>query len=446
MGFFDWLFGNSNRQKQLEEQWKAAEQRKELEEAEHQKRIQLASYQEVEKQKKLREAKALEEQAKREAKIQQEQTQRDHQKRELEYKQRQTKIQEELKAQLEKKANQLKEKADRKHQAEILAQQKLEQEKQVVEIRLQEQKAVETKKYEEEQRKRLIAEQQVQQENVEKQQVITHRLSLQESGTSYAQDMATVLQPVPNFWKMYEYNVSSTLHIPGWELLNSLSNGTAIIQESQTLTNYVAAYGGHHFYKLLTSYNALFPLLPENAKFEILDYGCGQALASLVFYDHMIRRNQNFQVSRITLIEPSQLALKRGILKLNYFIGYKNHHCDVVEVNKSLNSLDISDIQTSPETIKIHLFSNILDVTAFDYRALAEKIKESQKGINYCICVSPANFSAESRISAFQKCFANTNIPCVSGELQGKIFRQANKRWLENHSVKMFQRIFRYDA
>ena len=399
MGLFDWLFGKSKKQLEPEEKQRLERWRQQLQKQDEERKQQLEQTQRAE------------------AKLKQER-ERQHA----------------VKA-LEEKARQQQKAADERAKQQREAEQRVKQEAQARREREQEQQR----------QAQLQAELKAQQE-ADKQRIRQHRFALQESGTDYAQEIATVLQPVPNFWKLYEHNVLSTMHIPGWDLLNSLNNGTAIIQELQTLSNYVAAYGGHHYFKLITAYNALFPLLPENAKVDILDYGCGQALATLVFYDHMIRSNKNFQVNQITLIEPSKIAVKRGILKLNHFIDYKNHVCAVREVNKALNDLEMSDITTPPDNIKIHLFSNILDVTDFDYTALAEKIKKTQKGINYCICVSPANYTAQNRIVSFQNCFSNTNIPCFSGGLQGKIFRQANKRWIDNHDVTMFQRIFRYNA
>ncbi len=289
---------------------------------------------------------------------------------------------------------------------------------------------------------RQQAQQQQQRLALQRQQFKTNRLALQETGTDYANAISNLMQPTPSFWRIYEYNVSKTTHLSVNQILNN-NNGVAIIQNSQNLINYIAAYAGMHYHKLQTSFTTIFSQLPNNAQINIVDYGCGQALATIAFYDYAIRHNKNFQVDKIILIEPSDIALKRGILKLNYFIDYTNQHTEISKVNKSLDQLLNNDLITSNTNIKIHLLSNILDVDSFNYIQLANKIRATQRGINYFICVSPDRFNALNRIVGFQNCFNQQNIPCETGTLYKKIYRVANQRWIEAHQITMVQKIFR---
>jgi hypothetical protein len=270
----------------------------------------------------------------------------------------------------------------------------------------------------------------------------SERIALQEKQSAYSNVVNTLMKPVPNFWKIYEHNISLTAHLHYTAIFDSLSSGTVIIEDPQTLINYMASYGGHHFQKLQTSYNSLFSLLKDNSQIEIIDYGCGQALATNVLYDFMLQNNKNLHVNKVTLIEPSLLALNRGILHLNYFIDHKNQQTKIININKPLDEITENDLKTSEGNIKIHLMSNIIDVVGFDYISLSNKIKKSQKGVNIFICVSPFNGTAQSRIIGFQNCFINQNINCVSEIIYKKAFDVMSRKWNDNYRITMFQRIF----
>jgi hypothetical protein len=270
----------------------------------------------------------------------------------------------------------------------------------------------------------------------------SERIALQEKQSSYSNALNTLMKPVPVFWKIYEHNITLTAHLHYTAIFDSLSSGTVIIEESQTLINYMASYGGHHFQKLQTSYNSLFNLLKDNSQIEIIDYGCGQALATNVLYDFMLQNNKNLHIDKVTLIEPSIRALNRGILHLNYFIDHKNQQTKIVKINKPLDEITENDLKTSEENIKIHLMSNIIDVVGFDYISLSNKIKQSQKGVNIFICVSPFNGTAQSRIIGFQNCFINQNINCVSEIIYKKAFDVMSRKWNDTYRITMFQRIF----
>ena len=270
-----------------------------------------------------------------------------------------------------------------------------------------------------------------------------NRLALQETGTQYATAISNVLQTNPRFWDIYEYNISQTQNLSFGEIWQPLENGVVIINDHHTLTKYITCYGGHHYQKLQTSFVALFPHITANSNIDIVDYGCGQALATTVFYDYMLRNNKNYNVSKVTLIEPSDLALKRGILKLNHFINHKQQNTEVKKVNKKLDEVTEADLTTNNTNIKIHLFSNILDVTSFNLQQLITKIKNTQKGTNYFVCVSPSNGTAQTQITSFQNQFNGTNINCQSEIIYKPAYDIRNRRMDDSYRITMFQRIFK---
>ncbi|MDQ7046622.1 MAG: hypothetical protein Q9M39_03030 [Sulfurovum sp.] len=76
-------------------------------------------------------------------------------------------------------------------------------------------------------------------------------------------------------------------------------------------------------------------------------------------------------------------------------------------VNKDIDSLEEKGLKFYNDNITIHLFSNILDVEFFKLDKLfLEKISNSQKGLNYFICVSPnINDKRNTRLDMFYRYF-----------------------------------------
>lgn len=190
-----------------------------------------------------------------------------------------------------------------------------------------------------------------------------------------------------------EYGIEESDQV--WE---SLGHGTAIIDNKKQLNQYLYSYGKMHHRKLTDAYAELFKDLKDNTKFnnstqiEIIDYGCGQGIASIILLNIFEKFNFPIEnISKITLIEPSQLALERA----DFFL---NKSAKIVKINKYLDDMNTSDIETADSAVKIHLFSNILDMKEgdeygehFSLETLSNNIKSSQSDENYFICVSVRN-------------------------------------------------------
>lgn len=194
-----------------------------------------------------------------------------------------------------------------------------------------------------------------------------------------------------NFVKKLPQEVSSQLHF-------ELNRGGEILQTEAHLHQYIHSYGNMHQAKLNHCFEAIKHLLTElNARnIQIIDYGCGQGIGSIVFID-FIKANhiKNFTISKIRLIEPSEKALKRASLNVKHCLKSINQNKNVLAINKSIDEIDLQDLSTDSSSIKFHIFSNILDVENFNINLLAQKIDNSQKGTNYFICVSPKIWEEE---------------------------------------------------
>ena len=134
---------------------------------------------------------------------------------------------------------------------------------------------------------------------------------------------------------------------------------------------------------------------------EIIDYGCRDGLATLLFLEKFY---SDFKkgISKIKLIEPSSLALKRAR------IISQRYSPNIVHINKKLDDLETKDLETDQSLWKIHLFSNILDVNNFDVDKLFNKITKNT-GKHLFLAVSPhRNFKGGSaRLGQFYNRFIN---------------------------------------
>lgn len=141
-----------------------------------------------------------------------------------------------------------------------------------------------------------------------------------------------------------------------------------------------------------------------NNHIEIVDWGCGQGLASIVLLEYLRNKNITLSIDKIILIEPSEIALKRAALHVRHF----DKQCEKKTVLKDIDSVQFSDIQSNTNAIKIHLFSNILDVDGFSMKNLISLVERTQKGNNYFVCVSPYITDAKTaRIDEFVHHFSS---------------------------------------
>lgn len=167
---------------------------------------------------------------------------------------------------------------------------------------------------------------------------------------------------------------------------------------------YLYSYGRMHYAKLSSAFENI-PFESISNPIEIIDWGCGQGLASFVLKEYMDANGIELDIMSATLIEPSELTLKRASLHTHKLYPAKTV---VKTVCKDFNSLIPHDIQTATKATKIHLFSNILDLseTFFSQSVLINLIEETQRGENYFICVSPYQSDYEAdRVDAFKRHF-----------------------------------------
>ena len=258
--------------------------------------------------------------------------------------------------------------------------------------------------------------------------------------TAYANNVKAAIAPNPTFKAICEFNIQ---HFPsdGYKkYYSSLSNGTAILQTHEQLNAYLACYSDMHRYKLNQTFTELFkdPNL-QGQSIEVVDWGCGQAFASCALIDYIKENNLNLDIFKFNLIEPSNPALLRGEEHIEA-IYQRIPKPETVLINERADNISANQLRTNGNAIKIHLFSNLLDISTLNLQDVANTIKESQSGTNYFVCVSPVNYG---RLKSFYEMFPTSElISTETRSFAAEVFRPSAMRKV-NHSVSRVQFIFK---
>ncbi len=204
------------------------------------------------------------------------------------------------------------------------------------------------------------------------------------------------------------------------EIFWSLQRGVKVLTEQNQLLAYFHSYGKMHQAKMLS---AIKPIEQNELKgeLEIYDWGCGQGLASICFLEYLNVQEIAYSINKFTLIEPSEIAIKRASLHLRKFTA----DTQIITINKDLDSLENNDFESKNFVTKVHLFSNILDIDLFSMNDLIQLIKSNFSGKNIFICASPfvSSFKTE-RIDGFVQSFSDkTNFEIISN------ISQKNGEW-----------------
>jgi len=187
---------------------------------------------------------------------------------------------------------------------------------------------------------------------------------------------------------------------------DNLDSGTRVPSEEAECERYIALYGAHHFHKLYRAFTSTNFQYTEKRNVEVIDWGCGQALATCVLIDYLIEKQIHPDIVAITLMEPSSIALWRGYSFVREMLQSTPwSSCKIQTVNKYMDSLDCSDFTSDPNAIKIHLFSNIIDVENFDLEKLYKLVINCFQGVNRIICTSPYLASRNRRLDSFYNLF-----------------------------------------
>lgn len=187
-------------------------------------------------------------------------------------------------------------------------------------------------------------------------------------------------------------------------LFDSLGRGVNLLDTHEQMCQYLYSYGNMHEAKIQGALNHLEINAYQNKNIQIIDWGCGQGLATICFIDFLKANNIKTDISRVILIEPSGIALERAELHVGAYLD----NAKIFALNKYANEIITEDI-VSDVDVTIHFFSNILDIDSVNVKQLAQTIADAICGEHYFICVGPMNANNQ-RIEAFFNWFQNPEL------------------------------------
>ena len=179
-----------------------------------------------------------------------------------------------------------------------------------------------------------------------------------------------------------------------------LSHGVKLLEDEEELNKYLCAYGEMHKEKINLALESITdPTEFVNKELTIIDWGCGQALATVCFFDYLHGLGLIPNIKKIILVEPSRAAMKRAEFHVSKYVDASK----ISVKNVYLNDIQVDDIATR-DGLVLNFFSNILDIDSVDLNHLSSTIMDAVPADQLHFCVGPQNVGA-SRISRFAELF-----------------------------------------
>ena len=216
------------------------------------------------------------------------------------------------------------------------------------------------------------------------------------------------------------------------ELYNNMCHGTIKLDCEPELNAYMYAFGAMHNAKLKDAFSHLSTNFFNEREIDIIDYGCGQAMGCISYADYLRENNHTQNVRRITLIEPSYIALARAALHSSLLFP----NAEILTINKGFDDLTVSDIEVDSNIPTLHIFSNVLDMGStpnyngvFNLGTFSNLVLEISKGYNEYVITEPlfSDFHRDEQADIFISSLLGINVyyekKCNSGEFV------ANKNW-----------------
>ena len=189
-------------------------------------------------------------------------------------------------------------------------------------------------------------------------------------------------------------------------LYETLNRGVDLLDSEPQMAAYMYSFGRMHQAKLEFAFGKLPKDFLLQGEVDIVDWGCGQALATMCYADFLRQNGYPQKVRTITLVEPSELCLKRAALHASVFFP----DAQIKVVNKFFDDLSDWDINTDSDMPVLHLFSNVLDIQTFCLDGLAEIVSGCINSYAQFVCVGPyfGHSGKDSRMEEFAELLDGT--------------------------------------
>jgi len=202
------------------------------------------------------------------------------------------------------------------------------------------------------------------------------------------------------------------LHGANTGVFDSLKRGVAVLKSEAQLQQYLFSYGLAHGWKLKLALSSLmgFDGFMQEKSIRVIDYGCGQGIATLGLLSELRESQLNAPtINQVVLIEPSTAAIQKAE-------SWVSNSCDnVLALNAGIDQFAGQCFDWQHEA-HVHLLSNILDMAdvAYAMKNLERLVFGALKGTHYFVCVSPHNW--DGRLDSF----------CDIAKKHGRIVEEVN--------------------
>lgn len=210
------------------------------------------------------------------------------------------------------------------------------------------------------------------------------------------------------------------------KLYKDLERGKGVLDDDDHLNMYLHSFGKMHKAKLDMAFNNMSGADVFGEEVEVFDWGCGQGTATICLLDFLKENHIAPNIKQIYLVDPSSAATKRASDVINCF----NPTYNVGIIIKDFDSLEASDFKRT-NIRKVHLFSNILDVEAFDLAKFIHLFQQVFGSENYFICVGPY-YSNNRRVDEF--------VAATAPDVMYATLNKEREAWLGTWTISM--RIF----
>lgn len=185
-------------------------------------------------------------------------------------------------------------------------------------------------------------------------------------------------------------------------VFNSLGRGVRVLTSEEQLLVYMHAYGLMHEAKLKTALEKI-PFDELCGNINVVDWGCGQAIATMVLLEFLQSNYPHIHIEKVLLIEPSAIALERAKLHIRHF----DASTKISVINKGFDAITPPELQITTALPIMHLFSNILDYEGFELSHLESLVDSKSDSLNYIVCSSPMiNETKTARLYSFEQYFS----------------------------------------
>lgn len=219
-----------------------------------------------------------------------------------------------------------------------------------------------------------------------------------------------------DFIKVSKELLPHKFHVRPWTYID---HGVGLLSTEEELCAYIVAYGEMHSIKCRAAFQN-FNFDSIDTSVEIIDWGCGQGVGALTFVDMLRERDKLKLLKRVTLIEPSLIALNRATINMQ---KATNGSVLVLPINKYLpgnGTVEEIDGVDYVHTNVVHIFSNILDIPSVNIEKLAYLVGTPSR-VHHIMCMGPKNtnsYRIDKFCSAFNvdmvSYFSRIDSPCYS--------------------------------